>query len=228
MKATDRIPIVMATAGDALRTGLVTNLARPGGNVTGLSLALVDLAGKSVELLREALPRATRLATLVHSQDPLHREFLAEAESSAGRLGLRFRSAIVDGAKELDTIFQSLARDRVEGVVVQPIFTLDPETRAAVVRLALKHRMATVSGLRRFAEAGDSRPMLRNSATWPGVPPSTWTRSSRAPGRAICPWSSPRASSLSSTARPRRPSASRSRAPCCSAPTMSSTEGTPR
>ena len=154
MKATDRIPIVMATAGDALRTGLVTNLARPGGNVTGLSLALVDLAGKSVELLREALPRATRLAALVHSQDPLHREFLAEAESSAGRLGLRFRSAIVDGAKELDANFQSLARDRVEGVVVQPIFTLDPETRAAVVRLALKHRMATVSGLRRFAEAG--------------------------------------------------------------------------
>jgi putative ABC transport system substrate-binding protein len=154
MKATVRIPIVMAVAGDALRTGLVTNLARPGGNVTGLSLALVDLAGKSVELLREALPRATRLAALVHSQDPLHREFLAEAESSAARLGLRFRPAVVGSAKELDATFQALAADRAEGMVVQPIFTLDAQTRAAVARLALRHRIAAVSGLRRFAEAG--------------------------------------------------------------------------
>ena len=154
MKATDRIPIVMATAGDALRTGLVANLARPGGNVTGLSLALVDLAGKSVELLREALPRATRLAALVNRQDPLHRQFLAEAESSSGRLGLRFRPAVVGHAKELDATFQSLAADRIECMVVQPIFTLDPQTRDTVARLALRHRIAAVSGLRRFAEAG--------------------------------------------------------------------------
>ena len=153
-RATDRIPIVMAPAGDALRTGLVSNLARPGGNVTGLTLALVDLAGKSVELLREALPRATRLAALVHRQDPLHREFLAEAESSAGRLGVGFRPAIVSSAGELDATFQSLARDAVNGVVVQPIFAVDAETRAAVVRLSLKHRMPAVSGLSRFAKSG--------------------------------------------------------------------------
>ena len=85
MKATRHIPIVMATAGDARRTGLVTSLARPGGNVTGLSLALVELAGKTVELLHETLPAATRFACVVHSQDGLHREFLAEAESSAKR-----------------------------------------------------------------------------------------------------------------------------------------------
>ena len=62
MAATRHVPIVMAAAGDALRTGLVTNLARPGGNVTGLSLSLVELAGKTVELLRETLPRSTVVA----------------------------------------------------------------------------------------------------------------------------------------------------------------------
>jgi putative ABC transport system substrate-binding protein len=80
MEATRHIPIVMAAAGDALRTGLVTNLAPPGGNVTGRSPALIELVGKTVELLREALPRATRFACLVHREDPLHREFLAAAE----------------------------------------------------------------------------------------------------------------------------------------------------
>jgi putative ABC transport system substrate-binding protein len=154
MQATDRIPIVMATAGDALRTGLVANLARPGGNVTGLSLALVELAGKTVELLREVLPRSTRFACLVHSADPLHREFLAEAESSTRRLGLQFSPAVLNSDRELDAAFRSLAQSGVGGVVVQPIFTLDPETRSTVVKLSLAHRLPAVSGLRRFADAG--------------------------------------------------------------------------
>ena len=154
MKATDRIPIVMATAGDAIRTSLVTNLARPGGNVTGLSLALVELAGKTVELLRETLPRSTRFACVVHSGDPLHREFLAEAESSARRLGLQFRPVLLNSARELDAALGSLKQEGVGGVVVQPIFTLDAETRSSLVKLMFKHRLPAVSGLRRFAEAG--------------------------------------------------------------------------
>jgi putative ABC transport system substrate-binding protein len=154
MEATRHIPIIMAVAGDALRTGLVTNLARPGGNVTGLSLALIELAGKTVELLREVLPRATRFAGVVHREDPLHREFLGEAESSARRLGLQFRPAILRTVGELDAALGSIARDRIGGVVVQPIFTVDPEVRSTLVRLTLKHRLPAVSGLRRFAEAG--------------------------------------------------------------------------
>jgi len=154
LEATRHIPIIMAAAGDALRTGLVTNLARPGGNVTGLSLALVELAGKTVEVLREALPRARRFACVVHRDDPLHREFLAEAELSARRLGLQFRPAILGSARELDTTLGSIARERVGGVVVQPIFSVDPEVRSTLVRLTLKHRIPAVSGLRSFAEAG--------------------------------------------------------------------------
>jgi putative ABC transport system substrate-binding protein len=154
MVATRHIPIVMAAAGDALGTGLVTSLARPGGNVTGLSLALIELAGKTVELLREALPHTTRFACIVHREDPLHREFLREADSAARRLALQFRPAILGNVGELDTVLGSLAQDRVGGIVVQPIFTVDPEVRSTLVRLTLKYRLPAVSGLRRFAEAG--------------------------------------------------------------------------
>ena len=153
-EATDKIPIVMAPAGDALRTGLVTNLARPERNVTGLSLALVELAGKTVELLRETLPRSTRFGCLVHSEDPLHRDFLAEAKLSATRLGLQFTPAILSGAQELDAALGALARERVGGVVVQPIFTLASEMLSTVVKLTFQYRLPAVSGLRRFAEAG--------------------------------------------------------------------------
>jgi putative ABC transport system substrate-binding protein len=154
MEATNHIPIIMAAAGDALRTGLVASMARPGGNVTGLSLALIELAGKTVELLREALPGATRFGCVVHREDPLHREFLSEAESSARRLGLELRPAILRSVGELDAALGSIARDRVGGIVVQPIFTVDPAVRSTLVRLTLKHRLPAVSGLRRFAEAG--------------------------------------------------------------------------
>jgi putative ABC transport system substrate-binding protein len=154
MGATRTIPIVMATAGDALRTGLVSNLARPGANVTGLSLALIELAGKTVELLQEVLPRVTRIACVVHTEDPLHRGFLSEAEVAAGRLGLHFRPVLLRSVGEMDVAFGSIVREGVGAVVVQPIFSVDPQDRATLVRLTLKHRLPAVSGLRSFAEAG--------------------------------------------------------------------------
>jgi putative ABC transport system substrate-binding protein len=91
---------------------------------------------------------------VVHREDPLHREFLREAESSARRLRLEFRPAILGSAGDLDAALGSLARDRVGGVVVQPIFTVDPEVLSRLVRLTLTHQLPAVSGLRRFAEAG--------------------------------------------------------------------------
>ncbi len=168
MGATRTIPIVMATAGDALRTGLVSNLARPGGNVTGLSLALIELAGKTVELLREALPRVTRIACVVHTEDPLHRGFLSEAEVAAGRLGLHFRPVLLGSVGEMDAAFGSIVREGVGAAVVQPIFTVDPHDRATLVRLTLKHRLPAVSGPRSFAEAGSgpsplARRLLRDA-----------------------------------------------------------------
>jgi putative ABC transport system substrate-binding protein len=152
--ASATIPIVMATAGDALATGLVTSLARPGGNLTGLSLALVELAGKTVELFRELLPGVTRMACLVDRRDPLHRPFLAEGKAACRRLGLDFLPSVVGSPGELDATVAKLAAERAGAAVVQPILAIDPAGRARLVELTLQHRLPAASGLRRFAEAG--------------------------------------------------------------------------
>jgi putative ABC transport system substrate-binding protein len=154
MTATRTIPIVMAAAGDALGTGLVTNLARPGGNVTGLSLALIQLAGKTVALLREAAPSLRGIACIVHRDDPLHRGFLREAELSAARIGFRFQSHVLKSSAELGGVLTELGRDTAIGVIFQPIFVVDPHVRARTVQLVRANRLPSVSGLRRFAEAG--------------------------------------------------------------------------
>jgi putative ABC transport system substrate-binding protein len=153
-RATSRIPVVMATAGDALRTGIVASLARPGGNLTGLSLSLIDLAGKTVAMLHEALPGARRVACIVHRDDPLHAGFLAEAAASAQRTGLSFVPATLDGDAMLGPTFAALARDGVHGTIVQPIFILADHQRERIVGLQLEHRLPTIAGLRRFADAG--------------------------------------------------------------------------
>lgn len=152
--ATRSIPIVMAPAGDALGSGLVRSLARPGGNVTGLSLALVEMAGKTVELLHVVVPGAKRLACLVHEKDPLHAPFLAEAGAAAGRLGVAMRPAVVRAAAEVEAAVGAMVSEGVDAVVIQPILVVHPDDRARVTALALRHRLPTASGLAAFAEAG--------------------------------------------------------------------------
>jgi putative ABC transport system substrate-binding protein len=154
MTATKSIPIVMATAGDALGTRLVDNLARPRGNVTGFSLALIELAGKTVSLLREAVPHLKSIACVVHRQDPLHRGYLREVEATSKRIGLEFRPLVVSTTAELDGAMATVGRGSTTGVIFQPIFLVDATARAAIVRLALEYGLPSVSGLRRFAEAG--------------------------------------------------------------------------
>jgi putative ABC transport system substrate-binding protein len=143
--ATSTIPIVMAPAGDALGSGLVTNLARPGGNVTGLSLALVEMAGKTMELLHVVVPQAKRLACLVDEKDPLHVPFLAEAETATSRLGLQMRSAIIRAAAQVEATLGTMASEGVGGVLVQPILVL-----------RVHERLAPSGGVRRQATQGDS------------------------------------------------------------------------
>jgi len=152
--ATSTIPIVMAPAGDALGSGLVTTLARPGGNVTGLSLALVEMAGKTMEMLQTVVPQTRRLGCLVHEKDPLHLPFLSEAETAAARLGLPIRPAIIRAAAEVEAAFGAMVSQGVGAVLIQPILVVDPNDRSRLIALALRHRLPTASGLGSFAEAG--------------------------------------------------------------------------
>lgn len=152
--ATRTIPIVMAAAADPLGTGFVASLARPGGNITGLSMMMPDLAGKRLELLREILPGVAHMAFLAHGADPAHRRFLQETEVAARKLGVQIQPVVVRGPDELEGAFSTMLRERVGALIVQPLFTIVPEHRRRVVDLATRSRLPAISDFREFADAG--------------------------------------------------------------------------
>jgi putative ABC transport system substrate-binding protein len=148
-RATGELPIVMAPSGDPVGTGLVESLARPGGNVTGLSAATAELAGKSLELVREILPSSRLVAALADPANPFTKPFMHHVEAASRTLGLGIKSVSVAGEDEFEAAFSAMAADRVDAVIVQPTL---PRRRA--VELALRHRIPSVSGNRAFADAG--------------------------------------------------------------------------
>ncbi|MEX2036505.1 MAG: ABC transporter substrate-binding protein [Xanthobacteraceae bacterium] len=148
-RATTTIPIVMAPAGDPVGTGLVASLARPGGNVTGLSAATAELAGKSLEIIREVLPSVRRVAALADPTNPFSKPFLEQIHLSARSIGVEIRVAMVRNVDEFDAAFSEMKQQRVEAVIVQPTL---PRKRA--IDLALEHRLPSVSGNRAFPDGG--------------------------------------------------------------------------
>jgi putative ABC transport system substrate-binding protein len=148
-QATGTIPIVMAPAGDPLGTGLIASLAQPGGNITGLSAATAELAGKSLELIREMLPGVQRITALADPTNPFSKSFLKQIHLSSNVLGVEILVANVKAPEEFEGAFAGMARDRAEAVVVQPTLPRKP-----VIDLALKHRLPSVSGNRAFADTG--------------------------------------------------------------------------
>jgi putative tryptophan/tyrosine transport system substrate-binding protein len=110
--ATSTIPIVMAFAADPVRTGFVASLARPGGNITGVSGIMPELAGKRLELLRELFPRLSRLAFLAYRGDPAHGLFVKEAQDAAQGFGMRFQSLVIGSPDEIEGAFSTMVRER--------------------------------------------------------------------------------------------------------------------
>jgi putative ABC transport system substrate-binding protein len=147
--ATTTIPIIMAPAGDPVGTGLVASLARPGGNVTGLSAATAELAGKSLEIVREVVPSVRRVAALADPTNPFSKPFLEQIHLSAQAIGVEVHVAMVRNVDDFDAAFVEMKRRQVEAVVVQPTL---PRKRA--IDLALEHRLVSVSGNRAFPDAG--------------------------------------------------------------------------
>jgi len=149
-KATSEVPIVAAATGDPVGTGLVSSLAKPGGNVTGLSNMGAETAGKGVEILQEIVPSVRRIAALVNPTDPFTKPFLEEIERAGQTAGIEIHPvATAKGNDELDAAFETIASERAEGVVVQGIFF-----SKTVADLAIKHQLPTASVLRSFVEAG--------------------------------------------------------------------------
>ena len=148
-QATSTIPIVMAPSGDPVGTGQVASLAKPGGNVTGLSAATAELAGKSLELLRELLPSAHRVAALADPTNPFTKPFLEQVNIAGKALGIEIETHMVRGIAEFDAAFAAMASTQVSAVIIQPTL---PRTRA--VELISQHGLPAVSGNRAFADAG--------------------------------------------------------------------------
>ena len=116
-QATRTIPIVMANAGDPLGSGLVTSLARPGGNVTGLSLMARDLGGKRLELLKEVLPSVSRVGILWNGANPYSALLFNETKNAAQMVGIDFQSIEVQGPDDFDNALPAAAQQRLGALI---------------------------------------------------------------------------------------------------------------
>jgi putative ABC transport system substrate-binding protein len=151
-QATSVIPIVFAAASDPVGTGLVASLARPGGNVTGLSLQFTDLAGKRLELLREVLPDLRRLAILANASSPATALEVAEVQAMARTFGLEVAAPEVRQTEDIAPAFEAL-KGRVEALYVVNDPLVDTN-RVRINTLALAARLPTLHGDREHVAAG--------------------------------------------------------------------------
>jgi putative ABC transport system substrate-binding protein len=152
-KATRTIPIVMGFVSDPVAYGFVANLARPGGNTTGLGMPTPEIGGKRLQLLREFAPAVGRVAVLSDPSQPGISVELQGTEIAARALGLQLQVAEARSSGELDRAFATIARERVAGIVVLPSTVLYA-SRARIAQLAAKHRLPTSGWTREFPEAG--------------------------------------------------------------------------
>lgn len=152
-KATSTIPIVMVYANDPVALRFVATLARPGANITGLSVQTPDIAGKRVQLLRQTAPAVARIVVLYDPGAPGFVDDVREAESTARRLHLPLQALEVRSGGELDRTFSAIAREGPAAVLMleSPTFVVH---RARIAELAARHRLPTLSWSRSMTEAG--------------------------------------------------------------------------
>jgi ABC-type uncharacterized transport system substrate-binding protein len=170
--ATATIPIVMATSTDPVGTGLVASLARPGGNITGLTLAGTDVAAKRLELLKAAVPTASRIAVLWNAAFPGKSLEMRETQAAARLLGVSLRSVEIRAPKDLPGAFSAISNMKPHALIT----FADPLTnteRRQIVDFALRGRLPMISEIRPFADDGglmtygpSVTEMLRRAATY--------------------------------------------------------------
>ena len=152
-KTTTTIPIVMVGVGDPVESGIVKSLARPGGNITGLSNRASDLGPKCMDLLLDVQPKLSRVAVLVNPANPIHPEFLMQAQAAAQARGLKVVSVAARTPEEIDSAFSEISRENAGAVIVVPdgIFW---QQRDQIAVLAMKGRLSSVADIEGYPEAG--------------------------------------------------------------------------
>jgi putative ABC transport system substrate-binding protein len=154
-RATTTIPIVFGQVSDPLGVGLVAGLARPGGNITGLTTSASDISGKRLELVKETVPTVTRVALLVDARNPAHQAFLRDMRAAAPALGVQMQALELRRLDDIDNAFQAALNERAEAVIVTAsgIFITNQD-RERLASLAIKARLPTLHSESAFVLAG--------------------------------------------------------------------------
>jgi putative ABC transport system substrate-binding protein len=161
-QATSTIPIVFATAGDPVGTGIVANLARPGGNVTGLSSQSPDVAGKRLELMREIIPGMHQLAVLADIDNPFVKLDVSHLREAGAGFGIEIATFEMRQGEDIDPAFQALkSRSQALYVPATPVAFVN---RTRINTLALATRVPTMLGVREYVEAGG---LMSYGPNWP-------------------------------------------------------------
>jgi len=171
-KATSTIPIVMTQDPDPVGNGFVASLARPGGNITGLSMLSPEISGKQLELLKEIVPRLSRVVVLGTSTRPGNAQSLREMELAAGTFGVRLQYLDVLSSKDIETAFRAANKGRAEAVLVLQSRVFNSH-RTQVVDLAVKSRLPAIYPQTEYTEAGglmhygaNTADLFRRAATY--------------------------------------------------------------
>ena len=159
-------PIVFGFSGDPVEAGLVTSFARPGGRLTGIAMQRLDLVGKRLEILKEILPRLSRVAILANPAHPGEQLELVASKAAADRLGLSVQYLPVSAGRDFDRAFPALLQERAEAIVAFPDALVMSQART-IAEFSSRHRIPAVSGWSEFADEGNLLTYGPNlHATW--------------------------------------------------------------
>ena len=153
-EATATIPIVMVVDSDPVRSGFIASLARPGGNITGLSTLAPELSGKRLELLKETVPRLSRVAAFGTSTSAGTGQELTEVELAAGVFGVKLQYVDVLGPKDLETAFRVAVKGRTDAGLMMVSGALAGDLRTEITELAIKSRLPVIYQRGEYVEAG--------------------------------------------------------------------------
>jgi ABC-type uncharacterized transport system substrate-binding protein len=153
-EATSTIPIVMAQDNDPVANGFVVSLARPGGNITGLATLRPELSGKQLELLKEIIPKLSRVAFFGTSTMPGNAQALKETELAAGAFGVKLQYLDVLGPKNIETAFRAASKAGADAALMQARGSITSSHRTEIAEFAVKSRLPTIYPFKEFVEAG--------------------------------------------------------------------------
>jgi len=152
-KATSTVPLVFIAVGDPVGTGVVPNLGRPGGNITGLSSIAPDLEGKRLELLREVVPKLSHVAFFLNPANAFHTASMRQARVAAQSLGIKLQPMEVNKSEQLDGAFASIVKEKPDALLIlaDRIFL---HNRKRMMEFAIQQRLPSVNAYRELVEAG--------------------------------------------------------------------------